>query len=308
MPAAQSARLPYHGVPVSTEGQEHVPSSVGPLARSLASIEYVTRSLIQARPWEHDARCAPIPWRQDVYDSVLARPLTVGVLLDDQVVRPHPPVLRVLQSVVDALRAAGHDVVEWDATLHPECIAVMDAFYAADGCEDILTDMAAGGEPCIPHVEKLISRGRAISVYEYWQLNRKKWALQQGYLKKWNTLRSPRSGEVVDVVLTPPMPHSSVPHGACRWVGYTKVWNLLDYTALVIPAGRVQPEDGTAEMRHAARNEVDEWNLSLWGSHKEDMIRNELPVGIQIVGRRLEEEKVLAAGSVIDELIRSSRQ
>jgi amidase len=212
----------------------------------------------------------------------------------------------VLQSVVSALKAAGHDTIEWDASLHAECIAVMDAFYSADGGEDIRTDVMAGGESFIPHVEKLVNKGPAISVYEYWQLNRKKWALQQAYLEKWKGVLSDKTGRTVDVVIMPPMPHSSVPHGGCGWVGYTKVWNLLDYSALVIPAGKIEPEDGNANWEFAARNERDEWNSKLWQTNKEEMINLGLPIGVQIVGRRLEEEKVLAVGKIIDDILTSS--
>lgn len=110
---------------MSTEGQEHVPSSVGPLARALSSIHIVTKELIKLQPWEFDARVAPIPWRQDAYDMFQNKPLTIGLLVDDGVVRPHPPITRVLLSLVEKLKQAGHEVVEWNADLHPECIQVM---------------------------------------------------------------------------------------------------------------------------------------------------------------------------------------
>lgn len=275
------------------------------MARHLSSIEYTMKNVIAARPWEHDARCALLPWRQDMYDAHTSRPLTIGVLLDDSVVRPHPPITRVLQAVVGALGDAGHDVFAWDASLHAEGVAIMDAFYTVDGCHDIQADIGRGGEPLIPHVERLVNRGSAISVHEYWQLNRKKWALQQAYLEKWKRLRSPATGRPADIVILPPMPHTSVPHGGCRWVGYTKIWNLLDYSALVIPAGKVAAEDRDAEWGFAARNETDEWNQGLWEKHKEEMVRMELPVGLQIVARKLEEEKVLAAGAVIEDVLRA---
>ncbi|KAH6654050.1 amidase signature domain-containing protein [Truncatella angustata] len=299
-----SSRLPYTGVPVSTEGQEHVPSSVGPMARSLSSITHVMKSLIDAQPWKYDARCAPIPWRHDIYDSSVSRPLTIGVLFDDGVVRPHPPITRVLKSAVEALRKAGHDIMEWDASLHPECIEVMDTFYSADGGEDVRTDVEAGGEPYIPHVERLVNRGKAISVYEYWQLNKKKWALQQAYLEKWKRMTSPATGRNADVIIMPPMPHASVPHGGCRWVGYTKVFNVLDYSALVIPGGDIKQEDTETSWEFEPRNEMDEWNMQLWRKHREEMVKLRLPVGVQIIARKLEEEKVLAVGKVLDDLLR----
>ncbi len=123
--SAKSARLPYRGVPVSTEGQEHVPSSIGPMARSLDAIHAAFKSLVELKPWDFDARCAAIPWREDIYRDAIKRPLVVGVLFDDEVVRPHPPITRVLHSAVDALRAAGHHIVDWNAQLHAECVQLM---------------------------------------------------------------------------------------------------------------------------------------------------------------------------------------
>ncbi|KAI2773972.1 amidase [Daldinia loculata] len=302
-----SSRLPYQGVPVSTEGQDHVPSSVGPLTRSLPSLTLVMKELIRLEPWKHDARCVPIPWREEIFEDFRSKPLTIGLLIDDGVVRPHPPITRVLLSLVESLEAAGHDIVEWNSNLHAECIQVMDEFYTADGGEDIRRDVQAGGEPFIPHVEALVNKGQPISVYDYWQLNKRKISLQQAYLEKWNEIRSPKTGKQIDVVLMPPMPHTAVPHRACRWVGYTKIWNVLDYSALVIPAGKVSSIDGHAPWNHTPRNAIDEWNNALWTREKEKMVKLELPVGVQIVGRKLEEEKVLAIGTVIDKLVREIR-
>ncbi|KAI3330760.1 amidase [Ustulina deusta] len=300
-----SARLPYRGVPVSTEGQEHVPSSIGPMARSLDAIHAAFKSVVELKPWDFDARCAAIPWREDIYRDAIKRPLVVGVLFDDEVVRPHPPITRVLHSAVDALRAAGHHIVDWNAQLHAECVQLMDQFYKVDGGEDIREAMKAGGEPFIPHVQKLVQCGEPLSVFQYWQLNRRKWELQQQYLEKWNATRCNQSNQPVDVVIMPPMPHTSVPHRSCRWVGYTKVWNVLDYPAIVIPGGRVRDQDVHSNWSFEPRNALDEWNKNLWENSKGVMASLELPVGVQIIGRRYGDEMVLAAAKVLDDVLRT---
>jgi amidase len=69
----------------------------------------------------------------------------------------------------------------------------------------------------MPHVEAFINRGKAISVYEYWQLNKRKLAAQTAYLDKWNATRGPVSGREVDVLLTPVAPHTAVPHRKSRY-------------------------------------------------------------------------------------------
>jgi amidase len=97
------------------------------------------------------------------------------------------------------------------------------------------------------------------------------------------------------------MPHTAVPHRTCRWVGYTKIWNFLDYTALSFPAGKVvAARDVLPAEPYEPRNEYDEWNWKLY----DPQTMNGHPVGLQIVGRRFEEEKVLGIARVIEKLIK----
>ncbi|KAJ9487145.1 hypothetical protein VN97_g6178 [Penicillium thymicola] len=293
-----SARLPYQGVPVSTEGQEHVPSAIGPMARDLSSICYMSRLIANSQPWDLDPRCAPLPWNDTAFQELQDRPMVVGLILDDGVVKIHPPIARALLELSEGLKAQGHEVVVWDTSDHVGCIEIMDLFYTVDGGEDIRRDVAAAGEPFIPHVEGLINRGKAISVYEYWQLNKRKAAAQKKYLDKWNAVRSP-SGRAVDVLLSPTLPHTTVPHRKFRWVGYTKIWNFLDYPALTFPVDRVRAElDVLPSEPYVPRNSHDEWNWDLYDAKQVDGY----PVNLQIIGKKLHEEKVLGAATVIEKL------
>ncbi|KAI5848765.1 acetamidase [Morchella snyderi] len=294
-----STRLPYEGVVVSTEGQEHVPSVVGPMARSMSSLKMITKAVIDAEPWNLDPKVAPIPWREDVYQDTLQRKLVFGVLRDDGVVRVHPPIKRVLENAMACLEAAGHEVVEWAPYGHDEAVAIMDEFYRADGGEDIRRALDASGEPAIPHVARLIDRGPAISVYEYWQLNKRKWACQKGYFDRWNASSElSRSKRMVDLILSPVMPHVAVPHGKCQWVGYTKVWNVMDYTAGVVPGGFVDRAKDP-EQKYRGRSDLDDTNWKLY----DPQLMHGHPVGLQVIGRRLQEEKVLAGMEVLEEVL-----
>ncbi|KAL6229697.1 hypothetical protein BDW75DRAFT_235002 [Aspergillus navahoensis] len=290
-----SSRLPYCGVPVSTEGQEHVPSSVGPMARDINSICYITRLLVDSRPWNLDPRCAPLPWKESVFRDVHSRPLVVGLILDDGVVKVHPPIERAIRELAAKLEADGHELVAWDTSDHMSCISLMDRYYAVDGGEDVRRDVAVAGEPFIPHVEALVNRGKPISVYEYWQMNTERNDLQKKYLDKWNATRSP-SGKPVDVLLSPTMPHVAVPHRSVRWVGYTKIWNLLDYPAITFPVDEVRAGKDVLPSDYRPRNELDAWNWSLYDAKAMDGH----PVNVQVIGKRLEEESVLGAATVIE--------
>ncbi|KAG2414608.1 hypothetical protein HFD88_003799 [Aspergillus terreus] len=288
-------RLPYYNVSVSTEGQEHVPSVVGPMTRSLFSLTEVTKSVIDSEPWTFDPRCVPIPWRQEMYEDMLSRPLTVGLITDDGVVRPHPPIRQALTLLVEKLKKQGHEIIPWDTTGHADSIAVQDQYYTADGGEDIRRDIAVCNEPFLPYVQALVDRGAPVSVYQYWQLNLQKLAHQKMYLDRWNSTRGP-SGRKVDVLLAPVMPHPSVPHNSCRWVGYTKVWNFLDYAAMAFPVTTISKETDVADVGYEPRNATDEWNWKLYDPERMDGH----PVGLQIIARKLEEEKVLGAAKVFE--------
>lgn len=312
-------------MPVTTEGQEHVPSAIGPLARSLGSIHLVTKHIIEREPWRYDPRCVPIPWREDVCQAVQQRPLVIGVMLDDGVVKVHPPVERIVWDAAKRLQAAGHKLVPWSSEGHSECIDIMvrlrsprtyfrasslmtvqDLYFTADGGEDVRRDVNASGEPFVPHVQKLVDRAPAISVWDYWQLNKRKRAAQKAYLRRWQETRCPETGREVDVLLTPAMAYAALPHRHCRWVGYTKFCNLLDYTALVIPGDTVDravdlPKDVPQVADYQPRNDQDSWNWALYDPEA----MHGLPIAIQIVGRQYEEEKVLGAAKVIESVLKS---
>jgi amidase len=86
-----------------------------------------------------------------------------------------------------------------------------------------------------------------------------------------------------------------------RWVGYSKVWNILDYTALAFPVSTVSKVlDSLSDVPYQPRNKQDAWNWSVYDPESMDGH----PVGLQIVGRKLEEEKVLGIASVFEKLLR----
>lgn len=177
---------------------------------------------------------------------------------------------------------------------------VLDTYYTADGGHDIRIAVEEGGEPFIPHVEALVGRGKAISVFEYWQLNRRKLAACKAYLDKWGATRGP-SGRIVDVFISPVSGNTAVPHTKSRWVGYTKVWNVLDYTALTFPATVTIKDVDIMQEDYKPRNPQDAWNWAVYDKEASDG----MPVGLQIIGRRLEEEKVLGAAAVVEALLKN---
>ncbi|RPA96102.1 amidase signature enzyme [Choiromyces venosus 120613-1] len=287
-----SYRLPYQGVTVSTDGQEHVPSVIGPMTRSPESLTFITRQVIQANTYNLDPKVVPIPWREDIYQSTLSKKLRIGLMLDDGVVRVHPPIARLLKWAATILESKGHEIVPWKPDHHYEGVTVMNEFYKADGGADVRSAIEASGEDYIDHCRKLFGphlAANAIDIPSYWKLMVEKRGIQKLYLDRWN-----EAG--LDLLLTPVMPHVGVKHKHTSWVGYTKIWNVLDYTAAVLPnfgyilADAIKIHETDLEWKqYKPRNFLDEANWALYDP--QEMFNQ--PIAMQLVGRRYEEEKVL---------------
>jgi amidase len=95
------------------------------MARSLSTLVTVMQHIINSRPWILDSNVVPIEWRHNVFEEIQSRPLTIGILIDDGIVKVHPPIERALRDLEAQLKAAGHEIVPWDCEGHKECIEIM---------------------------------------------------------------------------------------------------------------------------------------------------------------------------------------
>jgi amidase len=109
-------RFPHFDTKSGMAGQEAVISVNGPMARDLEGIKLFTKSVVDSEPWWMDPKCVAIPWREIEAE----KKMKIGVLWNDGMVMPTPPVKRALKSTVEKLRAAGHEIVDWEAEGHAQ--------------------------------------------------------------------------------------------------------------------------------------------------------------------------------------------
>lgn len=105
------AKLP--GLPTAT-------GAIGILSHDLAGITSILKVVLNSTPWMYDIDNLEMPWRQEKYDSILARRcvsqgeangrLVFGLMTSDHHVHPHPPIRWALQKVKKALLSCGHEV------------------------------------------------------------------------------------------------------------------------------------------------------------------------------------------------------
>jgi Asp-tRNA(Asn)/Glu-tRNA(Gln) amidotransferase A subunit family amidase len=104
-------RLPYAGATNSLEGQDSIPSVVGPLSGSVAGLKALTKAVIDQKPWLKDPEVLRKCWDEDAYklaEHGRGKNLCFAVMWDDGRTVPHPPIIRVLEYTKNALIAAGH--------------------------------------------------------------------------------------------------------------------------------------------------------------------------------------------------------
>jgi amidase len=289
-------RFPTYGARSGMPGQEAVRSINGPMSASLEACNLFSKTVVDSQPWLRDPYCLPIPWRE----VELPQQLVFGIMMDNGIVRPTPPVTRALLETKKALEAAGHKVIEWTPYNLEQSKSLLERFFVGDGGAKISETIAAGPEPWPKGLatyqaaaEK--SKSSPPLVGDLWSLQAERSAYTKGMLDAWNaTAELTGTGRPIDGLISPVTAYASCPRYTFAHVTYTSVWNITDQSSAVFPVTRVTEADvaptDLGEFRNAEEKAV-------WDSYDPKVVLG-APVGLQLVTRRLEEEKALALAGV----------
>ncbi|KAG8629563.1 hypothetical protein KVT40_003428 [Elsinoe batatas] len=273
-----AGRFPIVGAKSGLAGQEAVRSVLGPMARSLEDVEVWSRAVVGVEPWRVDPSCVPIPWRE--VEGV--ERLRIGVMWDDGLIVPTPPVKRALRETVEKLKKAGHEIVDWAPEGHTEIYQMLGKLFVADGGKTLRSILEPVEEPFRPELA-MYEQATELGVSEMWKMQAKRVQLTADYLKRWQ-----KSG--IDAILCPTTPYATVEHGNFKSVGYTGVFNVLDYSATSFPSGIYADEKLDQYQDEPILSELDTQTRKDYNAS----VVHGMPVSLQLVAQRLEEEKVLA--------------
>ncbi|KAI1762701.1 amidase signature domain-containing protein [Hypoxylon sp. FL1150] len=294
-------RVSYRDVANNNPGENTYRSTVGFLSTSIDGLNLILKSVLSTNPWLRDPAVVPIPFRHDVFDAYSSRgsletgkPLKFGVLWSDNVVGLHPPILRGLHMTVDAVRKSGHKVVDWTPPPQKDAKRVHVSFLFADGAHDIHAQLDLSGEPLISDLEETLALRPPIGLLEYQDLTLQGLEYEAKYSDYWNSTAD-EDGQIVDAVIMPVAPHAAVIPGKYYHTAYTEVLNLLNYSVVVIPITKADKNIDTFDHSYTPLNDIDEKN---WKAYDPEIYHGG-PVGLQIVGRKFEEEKVLAIAKIV---------
>jgi len=170
-----------------------------------------------------------------------------------------------------------------------------------DGGAEYRETIEGAGETAVPQTVWLLDHARGRPPYtpaEMFRLNVEREAFRTKALAHWSaTAERTISGRPVDVILSPVAPTLAPPHNTTAWWGYTSQWNLLDLPGVVFPVGKFSVmDDFSSYPLPAARNDVEKFIHGQWNPSTYD----NAPIGLQLVGRRHNEEKLLAMLDIVE--------
>ncbi|KAI4722668.1 amidase [Aureobasidium sp. EXF-10727] len=297
-----TGRMPYEGMANSFDGAPSILSVVGPLSSSSDGLKLAVQSILQTEPWQHDPRVHPIPWRTEQEEEVkkLAqeKKLTFAVLKHDGLCAPHPPIKRALDETVQKLEALGHKIIEWQPPSHGKLEDICTKSWNYDGGADAAKAFGLSGEDPKPNI--MFEQSSQANATEIMRNQISKRDAEKEYMEYWNsTSELTGTGRPVDAIISPLAPFTAARPNKYTSYSYSVWINVLDYTSVVVPVTKVDKKVDKAYTDLKPVSETDEKTQATYDAE----IYDGAHVSLQIVCRRLEEEKALAISEYVYQTI-----
>ena len=133
-----------------------------------------------------------------------------------------------------------------------------------------------------------------------WDVHLDKWKFQMEYLAKIREFEA-QVGTELDCIVAPISPTAAIRHDQFKYYGYASAINLLDFTSVVVPVTFADKDTDKMNSDHKALNEMD----ATVQAEYDPVAYHGAPVAVQVIGRRLTEEKTLAIAEELGRLLRN---
>lgn len=257
------------------------------------------------------------------------------------VVPPTPAIERALSTTAAALTEAGHTVSE--ITPPPNAdpftgLNLASQLLNSDGCHHFESNLRSF-EPSDPGANQLsrvahlprplrylyylyvryIKRDTVLATLirdfgpktsaQVWTLVARRESFRATWHQWWDAEAQQYDFILCPANATPALPHKAM-HDAVSSCGYTFLWNLLDYSAGVLPVGHVDAvRDALVAPYKTVLKRVGADHSVARGAwqHYDAAKMAGLPTAVQVVGRRLQEELVLGYMAVVEKALEQYR-
>lgn len=216
-------RIPFAGQQFHfPKGWPGILPSAGPHANSARDLTFFCKTIITKEGWRRDSTALAIPWI-----DVPRRKLKIGFWEGTPETPVFPPILRALRTAVEALKAAGHEVVplstpEGAGTL--ECLSIYLHSLGFDTKATLMQLLDDAEEEILPAMKDLRKAMAGLpksTLDDIWKFN----GDRADFRLAWHTKLTE---DDIDVLLCPCHQGTGMPHSEYGLPLYSMIWNLLD--------------------------------------------------------------------------------
>ncbi|WVW82528.1 hypothetical protein I302_104539 [Kwoniella bestiolae CBS 10118] len=327
-------RWPVLGQRNSVQGFEGIRGMVGPMGRTVDDLIFASRSILNlvhsdvADLGFMGEMLIPLPWKE----VELPRKLKVGYWTQDHLIKTSPACARAVEGCVKKLREAGHEVVAFQPPDIAEALKIFAGLTSAEGYKSLLSNI--GPDPMESSMRlvtlgsklpgwlhsalvwlvdnflkdhlfaSIFATSRPKSVQELWQFTARRDVYANAFRKLvWED-------EGFDMLLCPVQAVPALEHGTTKLLSplsvATILFNVVDSTVGVLPVTHVNKDLDTHSLDFLDDSQGS-WILEKRVYGKDGAYDAEkmhgLPVGVQVVGREWQEEKVLKMMQVLEGLV-----
>lgn len=327
-----SGRVSYYGAKGPVPGFEGILTVAGPMGRSVSDLEVISRVAFGAPSTNNFI--PPLPFRE----VKLAPKLKFGYYTSDNYIKASPACKRAVLETVEALRTAGHECVEFELPDAHIPFNLFAAITSSDGYKTMLSHLGPDKKenalflvtlgPKLPSVVRIfatwiletflndkmfadtIRATKSKNVSDYWKLiSERDQYIRHFHETVWEKYE-------FDSIIAPVQALPQLPHGGCdnfsALATATILYNVLDMPVGCLPVTRVDPakdqlteewEKGPGLGSRVLESGIYRGKKPLYNPEA----TKGMPVNIQLVGQKWEEEKILAIMHVVDEALGTER-
>ncbi|THU99137.1 amidase signature enzyme [Dendrothele bispora CBS 962.96] len=318
-------------------GFEGIKDVVGPMGRSVEDLDLFCRFIFGRGDNFADQLLVPLPYRE----TKLPQKLRFGYYSNDGFVKASPANRRAIMETVGALRKEGHECVEITVPNVPEAMQIFSALTSSDAYRKMTSHL--GPDPMEPFLSLPVYSARvpgfllsiATWVVEtfvgdaiFANLARVVHKKSVGEYNEWNTKRNEYNDMffekvwkhyALDGIICPVQAMPQIPNGGAidllpLAIG-TVLYNVVNSPCGVLPVTYVDAkkdqltEDWTDPTKRNGSKILE--NMVYNGfmgkkSYYDAEAMEGMPVGIQLVGKRYEDEKVLGMMEVVDNALKKA--
>ena len=271
--------------------------STGPMCRSLRDMDFFMNVVLATKPFRLDPRLVPIPWTG--LSSPAKRPLKFGLMFNDGVIQPQPPVQKAMEWARSQLSDPKHADIVQVKKFRPfdpaQAWSKIRRMYWPDGGAAAKDGIEAAGEPVHPLSEWIwkdaVPFGHVTATdVSTMRGERDKYRLE--FAKDW-------AAQDVDVVIGPAFVGPACAHDTAFYWNYTSLFNFVDYPGVVFPTPIKSSSSDRYDTGYTPLSDNCKHVKQLWEEGNFD----EAPIGLQVIAPKYHDNELFGALLQLKELL-----